>query len=672
MYKKIIALLFFIFSLLSLWADDEDYLENVTLEPSHGYLNYDGSLKILFDLPKRDLTTKAYLQMTRDNLTTLFDSTILTSDFSNVANSMVLTGSELYDVLDSSNGAKRRNSLKTLDNPKENGLIAAIENLDENELFDDGDSSDSDIEIPDGDVLTDDPTDKSWADGSYKIQLKVEFENEEEEETNDDDDDDFIASDVPDFVTQTIAVNFDNTPPKAPSLVEISGGNKRLVLKITPPTSTDDNSKKDKIGKYYANVSGLFLCDGVETQKTLDFSSTVDKDSYNKIWEFTVSGRDGCQFINNDGDNSDYLYAVEVYAEDLAGNSNKENKISAEGSAVTTLGFWSYYAANGGKDDGGFCFVATAGFGSYFHPHVLILRNFRDVVLAKSSFGRVFIKNYYAYGRYPAEIIKDSPFIGAIARTFLLPFVVTAWFLTATFGKIVLALWLSLILFFFLKSKRAGLLFPCLLFLLLCGQNLYGIGGEFSFTNSLYYPNKIDPQSDVKPFKDIFGSQIRYLPSLTFGFAMPALEKYIRWSLIGGIGYTRFSGRAMKADGVKSSDLTRMRIFPLTAEMKIRPVYAFPLYPYLTCGFDYYVWQIRETGKTVEDGGTFGLHGTFGLMVPLNWLDASASKNMETTAGIKCSALFVQYRLEKIDDFGKDRSFDLSNFRFEFGILFEF
>ena len=44
----------------------------------------------------------------------------------------------------------------------------------------------------------------------------------------------------------------------------------------------------------------------------------------------------------------------------------------------------------------GGCYVATAVYGSYDCPEVWTLRRFRDKVLAKTWYGRLFIKLYYA------------------------------------------------------------------------------------------------------------------------------------------------------------------------------------------------------------------------------------------------------------------------------------
>lgn len=53
------------------------------------------------------------------------------------------------------------------------------------------------------------------------------------------------------------------------------------------------------------------------------------------------------------------------------------------------------------------CYIATAVYGGYDMPEVLVLRKFRDEVLKKSFLGRIFIKVYYALSPSMAEKLKD-------------------------------------------------------------------------------------------------------------------------------------------------------------------------------------------------------------------------------------------------------------------------
>ena len=623
--------LFFCLVLWTSWLFSEDYLKNVETEPEHSNLNYKGSLKFYYDLTKPDRVEKAYLQAEIDGETKTFDKSVTDDGFLSINNSLSLSGEELYKVI------KERKSLE------------------------------------DGDV--------SLADGTYEIRVRIELDtssnnndDDEDEEENDDDTDD-NNSYIPEYAEKTVKITFDNKPPKAPAAIEVEGGNQKMILKITPP-STEDGKSKEKIGRYHAKVSGIFKNDDAEAQETLEYDLSVKSDNYDSECKFEISGKNGYEFINNDEGSSDKTYTVEVYAEDLAGNSDETATISVEASSVTTYGFWSNYKSHGGKDDGGFCFVATAGFGSYFHPSVTLLREFRDSVLSKSESGKRFIATYYKYGSYPAEIIKDSPALRAASRTLLMPLVILAWFLTTVLGRILMASWLISLAFFAFKSGRKTLLALSFVILLASPfQELSAKGnsihGEASFTNLIYYP-QIDADINGTPFKDVAGPQLRWLPSFTFGLAVPT--EYIRISFIGGIGYTRFKGHAMRSDGTKSGDRTTMHFIPLKAEIKLRPVYDFPLYPYIAGGLDYYTWWVRDGGSTTENGGTFGLHGTIGLMFSLNWMDQSSSKKMKEN-GVVNSCLFLGYKFEKINDFWRDKSFDLSNKmknNFEFGIVFEF
>ncbi len=668
--NKITIFVSIIFFSLIVLADDAEYLDNVRLEPDHGALNYEGEINILFDLPKDDLVEKVYLSYTQGVEEHIFSSTEVSgSKLGYLNNSLKLKGSELYELLE---------SLRTSVNFR--NITAAAETADDDVLSDDDaeESDDDHNEVPDDD---DEPAGegKSWADKTYEIKLTVELDNSgnnEDDETDDSDTAPVTTTAIPEKVTKMLKITFDNTAPQAPEIndddtVNPEGGDRRIIVYATPPVDPDDKEEREEIGKYHATLSGIFDRDGTEIESQLAFTTTVESSSYDKEWEISLSGKEGLELINNDSGLEKYVYNIKIYAEDIAGNADPSKYVEIKGSAVTTYGYWKNYKEKGGSDDGEFCFVATAGFGSYFHPEVKILRNFRDMFLAKFPAGRSFIKAYYEYGKMPARIIAKSPFLRAVTRTLLIPFIITGWFFTTIPGIAILLMWLVLMFSLFVRRKTAVLMIVLAGIFVLDPQELKGVDGEFSFNSSFYYPSKIDSEAGGA-FKEIGGDGLRYLPSLTFGFKVPVLENYIRWSFIGGIGYTRFKGTAIKADGEKSSDESAMHFIPLMGEMKLRPGYDFPLWPYAAIGIDYYIWWIREKGKTAEDGGTFGFHGSFGLMLSLNWMDNSASRKLEELSGITNTSLFVHYRLEKINDFGKEKSFDLSGSRFEFGIVFEF
>ncbi len=76
------------------------------------------------------------------------------------------------------------------------------------------------------------------------------------------------------------------------------------------------------------------------------------------------------------------------------------------------------------------CFVATAAYGSYKHPMVRVLREFRDSRLVHFGAGRRFIEIYYTVGPALAGLIQERPWARLLTRLALTPLVFLAFFLT--------------------------------------------------------------------------------------------------------------------------------------------------------------------------------------------------------------------------------------------------
>ncbi|MBN1664066.1 MAG: hypothetical protein JW943_10740 [Deltaproteobacteria bacterium] len=72
-------------------------------------------------------------------------------------------------------------------------------------------------------------------------------------------------------------------------------------------------------------------------------------------------------------------------------------------------------------DDKGGCFIATAAYGSYLHPHVRILRALRDRFLLTNKPGRLFVEAYYHYSPPLADFISRHDALKAAVRVILLP-----------------------------------------------------------------------------------------------------------------------------------------------------------------------------------------------------------------------------------------------------------
>ena len=68
----------------------------------------------------------------------------------------------------------------------------------------------------------------------------------------------------------------------------------------------------------------------------------------------------------------------------------------------------------------GFCFIATAAYGTETASQLNILRDFRDQVLLKSAVGLRFVEAYYRISPPVADFIAKSDFLRAVVREVLI------------------------------------------------------------------------------------------------------------------------------------------------------------------------------------------------------------------------------------------------------------
>jgi hypothetical protein len=105
----------------------------------------------------------------------------------------------------------------------------------------------------------------------------------------------------------------------------------------------------------------------------------------------------------------------------------------------------------GADGDGGGCFIATAAYGSYIEPYVMVLREFRDRFLLTNTVGTACVGFYYIYSPPVADFIARNETLQAAVRLSLLPVVGVSW-ISLKFGTVT-----TLVLIILLGSGLIGL-----------------------------------------------------------------------------------------------------------------------------------------------------------------------------------------------------------------------
>ena len=191
-----------------------------------------------------------------------------------------------------------------------------------------------------------------------------------------------------------------------------------------------------------------------------------------------------------------------------------------------------------------------------------------------------------------------------------------------------------------------------------------------------------------KPYETTFGT----MPRLMFGAELDWQALRIpHFGSIGpglGFGYTNMSDTArLLRDGTPSGDETSLDIWSTYAVGVLRVDtfwrdFGVPFVPYAKAGLGLGLWRAGNTGGTAEvktptgtvrgKGYSFGSHLAVGMALALDFLDSSASVNIDQAVGINNTYFYAEYYMSTLNGIGQDNALRVGARTWAMGLAFEF
>ncbi|MEO1339357.1 MAG: CFI-box-CTERM domain-containing protein, partial [Myxococcota bacterium] len=259
-----------------------------------------------------------------------------------------------------------------------------------------------------------------------------------------------------------------------------------------------------------------------------------------------------------------------------------------------------------GGEDGGFCFIATAAYGSYAHPLVRVLRAFRDRVLKRTAIGEAFVWAYYRYAPPVANKVAADPALAGWIRLWLVP--VAALAILIMLCPLFAMLWLGRLAWrsravrASRAARTAALLLVGAAVLLSFSSVAHATRPKADLPVGIGLEFKGGPYSgaiqDETGFGEVFDSESR--PLFTLGVDVQVFRAFGTATVGGSIGFLQYTGKGLfgkgsPTPGTPSSDTNVFSLLPMTLQIGYRfDVLAdntwIPLVPYVRGGFAYYIW----------------------------------------------------------------------------------
>lgn len=209
-----------------------------------------------------------------------------------------------------------------------------------------------------------------------------------------------IASDLA-FVTAKLA-RFQNLEDTVENATDLINSCKPRLQKIREVLGSTDDFYLKVSSAVVGNAQGMLVTVVNKAQENFKYThslitlSTIVTNAYS-----ATTSMDSMDMNSN---------LRQQYLTNKTTLGNIKNQISAANRTVSSS---SSSSSSGG------CYIATMAYGSYEHPKVMTLRNYRDNVMLKKSTGRLVVTAYYAISPKLVKLLKNNTLINNWIRVFL-------------------------------------------------------------------------------------------------------------------------------------------------------------------------------------------------------------------------------------------------------------
>jgi hypothetical protein len=209
------------------------------------------------------------------------------------------------------------------------------------------------------------------------------------------------------------------------------------VNATTAPTFSKVTLPHDSFAYYRFTPTPSVTNLTITINKTSGIQTALFRKSGTSISEITATG-DGYYTVIGFGALNPSSSEVVLLVANPTATDGHMASFSTDGTFSTVTEPGSGSASSGGGGGGG-CFIATAAYGSYLHPQVQVLREFRDNRLLTNTPGRAFVALYYHLSPPVADFIARHAALRLLARLLLTPLVLAVAHPAAAGGLLLVA-----------------------------------------------------------------------------------------------------------------------------------------------------------------------------------------------------------------------------------------